>query len=337
MGTTRFVEPRLTGGFQHGRLVILRSGDRPQGLDAHTPSVIAAVARIRERAEGDTTPEALGALAVTYLVSGDIGKAVKALESATAQDPKNPRLQSDLAAVYLVRASRLDEPADIPKALEAAEKAIEHADAPPEAWFNRALALEQLHLVDSAKKAWEDYLKRDSTSPWAEEALKHLEELPPAQQSTIEEDRPARTALAEGEVPRQLADEAVDPQRLPTTCCSPRADAQLTATRTPRSSAPRPSCWRALPTTTDALPETPPGLSSPRPLPPATRPQPGPRPERPSTRRNASTTSGKGPATPSANPAASCKTAAVRSRIGLASVSSSPASTPRGIPRSSRS
>jgi len=232
MGTKRFVEPRLTGGFQHGRLIVLRSGDAPQGLDAQSPAVLAAVARIRERTEGDTSPEGLGALAVTYLVSGDIAKAVKALESATAQAPKNPRLQSDLAAAYLVRASRLDEPADLPKALEAAEKAIELKDAPDEAWFNRALSLESLHLVDSAKKAWEDFLKRDSTSGWADEARKHLEELPPAQQSTIEEDRArARAALAEGptaidrladESPSILADYFLS-ELLPTW-----ADAQLT-------------------------------------------------------------------------------------------------------------
>lgn len=212
MGETRFIEPRLTGGFQHGRHVVLRSGgsDKPQGLDAHSPAVLAAVARIRERAEGDTSPEALSALAATYLVSGDVGQAVKELESATAQDPKNASLLSDLAAAYLVRASRLDEPADIPKALEAAETAIAIEGAPPEAWFNRALALEQLHLVDSAKKAWEDFLERDSTSPWADEARKHLEELPPAQQSTLEEDRAcARAAIAEGQAAVDaLADES---------------------------------------------------------------------------------------------------------------------------------
>jgi CHAT domain-containing protein len=211
LGETRFIEPRLTGGFQHGRHVVLRAGgsDRPQGLDAYSPAVLAAVARIRERTQGDTSPQALAALAATYLVSGDVAQAVKALESATAQDPKNPNLQSDLAAAYLVRASRLDEPADIPKALEAAETAIAIEGAPPEAWFNRALALEQLHLVDSAKKAWEDFLERDSTSPWADEARKHIEELPPAQKSTIEEDRErARKALAEGPAAiNALADE----------------------------------------------------------------------------------------------------------------------------------
>ncbi len=210
MGPTRFIEPRLTGGFQHGRLVVLRSGNAPQGLDAQSPAVLTAVANIRQRTQNDTSPAALAALAATYLVSGDPAAAVKALESATAQDPKNAKLQSDLAAAYLVRASRLDEPSDIPKALEAAEKSIEQNDAPVEAWFNRALALEQLHLVDAARKAWDDYLKRDSSSPWAEEAKKRRDELPPAQQSTVEEDRSsARAALAEGKAAvDRLADES---------------------------------------------------------------------------------------------------------------------------------
>ena len=214
MGPTRFIEPRLTGGFQHGRLVVMRSGSAPQGLDAQSPAVLTAVANIRQRTQNDTSPAALAAIAATYLVSGDVAAAVKALEFATAQEPENPRLQSDLAAAYLVRASRLDEPSDIPKALEAAEKAIEKKDAPVEAWFNRALAIEGLHLIDQAKKAWNDYLERDSTTAWAEEARKHLEDLPPAIQSTIEVDRSrARAAIDEGKVGiDRLADE--DPSLL---------------------------------------------------------------------------------------------------------------------------
>src|SRR5215510_6676201 len=123
IGSARFVEPRLTS-FQYGRLIVLRSGETPNGLDAQPPSVLAAVARIRERSQNDPSPEALAALGVTYLVSGDVHAAVKALESAVSQAPENPRLLSDLAAAYLARATRADEPADIPKALESAEKAI---------------------------------------------------------------------------------------------------------------------------------------------------------------------------------------------------------------------
>src|SRR5712691_3431519 len=147
MGARRFVEPRLTGGFHHGRLTTMRSGDTPQGLDAQSPAVLAAVARIRQQAEADTSPDVLGALGITYLVSGDAAAAVKALESASAQRPEDARLLSDLAAAYLVRAAQADEPADIPKGLEAAERAVALKDAPVEAYFNRALALERLHLV----------------------------------------------------------------------------------------------------------------------------------------------------------------------------------------------
>ncbi len=200
MGARRFIEPRLTGGFHHGRLITLRSGETPHGLDAQSPAVLGAVARIRERAESDASPEALGALGITYLVSGDVAAAVKALESASAQEPENARLLSDLAAAYLARAAQADEPADIPQALEAAEKAIALKDAPPEAWFNRALALERLHLVDAARKAWEDYLQRDSASAWAEEARQHLEALPKARQPSAEENKArVRAALEAGQ------------------------------------------------------------------------------------------------------------------------------------------
>jgi CHAT domain-containing protein len=210
MGGRRFVEPRLTGGFRHGRLTTMRSGEVPQGLDAQPGVVLAAVARIRERAEGDTSPEALGALAVTYLVSGDAAAAVKALESASAQKPDDALLLSDLAAAYLVRAKQADEPADIPKALEAAERAVALPDAPPEAYFNRALALESLHLVDAARKAWGDYLERDSSSAWADEARQHLEALPKARRSSADEDRGRARAAIEGgqEATDRLANES---------------------------------------------------------------------------------------------------------------------------------
>ena len=61
MGARRFIEPRLTGGFHHGRLITLRSGESPHGLDAQSPAVLGAVARIRERAQSDRPVGAGGA------------------------------------------------------------------------------------------------------------------------------------------------------------------------------------------------------------------------------------------------------------------------------------
>jgi CHAT domain-containing protein len=215
VGERRLVEPRLTGGFRYARLLVMRSGEGPQGLDAQPFAVIAAVAKIRERAEKDPSPEALGALGVTYLVSGDVGSAVKSLESATTQAPENAQLWSDLAAAYLARATQADEPADIPKALEAAERAIELTNAPTEAWFNRALALEALHLDDPAKKAWEDYLARDAASGWADEARQHLDALKKVRHSSADDDKArVRAALDEGApAVDRLADESPQPLR----------------------------------------------------------------------------------------------------------------------------
>ena len=203
MGSRRLIEPRLTGGFHHGRLITLRSGETPHGLDAQPPAVLAAIARIRERAESDASPEAQGALGITYLVSGDVSGAVKALESASAQEPENARLLSDLAAAYLTRAAQADEPADIPKALEAAEKAIALKDAPEEAWFNRALALERLHLVDAARKAWDDYLQRDAAclGLGPEEARQDLRG-PPGPVPRAKKTRPVRASLPRRDLTR---------------------------------------------------------------------------------------------------------------------------------------
>jgi CHAT domain-containing protein/tetratricopeptide (TPR) repeat protein len=213
IGERRFIEPRLTG-FNYGRLIVLRSGDTQRGLDAQPPAVLAAVAKIRERAENDPSPEALGALGITYLISGDVAAAVKALESASEQDPKNARLLCDLSAAYLARGRQTDEPADIPKALESAEKSIALPNPPVEAWFNRALALEALHLTDAARKAWDDYLSRDSSSDWSGEARQHLERLPAKRQSSAEEDNArVRAALDQGApAVERLADE--DPRLL---------------------------------------------------------------------------------------------------------------------------
>ena len=46
-----------------------------------------------------------------------------------------------------------------------------------EARFNLALALERMGAVGPARTAWQQYLERDQTSPWAEEARRRLSEL----------------------------------------------------------------------------------------------------------------------------------------------------------------
>src|SRR5262249_5976739 len=119
---------------------------------------------------------------------------------------------------------------DVPKALESAERAIALKDPPTEAWFNRALALERLHLTDAAKKAWQDYLDRDATSGWADEARQHLETLRSIHQTSAEE------ASSRARAPAVWAQDAIDRQ-----ASYPPRPSGPTSRTTPSTPGPTPS------------------------------------------------------------------------------------------------
>ncbi len=173
VGLERTVEARLTGGFRHGPLrAPVRSGGSSAPMDNW--KLYAAAGRIREDAEADPNAANLHALGLSYLVLGQYDEAIQAFEDAIADDPNVARYQSDLSAAYLARARQLDRPDDLPRALGAAERAISSDGTLVEPRFNRALALQSLFLEDQARRAWEEYLTRDATSAWAEEARRHL-------------------------------------------------------------------------------------------------------------------------------------------------------------------
>jgi CHAT domain-containing protein len=176
VGDERTIEARLTGGFRYGPLrAAVRSGGSSAARDHWT--LYAAAGRIREVADRDPSAPNLHALGLAHLVLGQYDEAVRALEDAVSEDPDQPRYQSDLSAAYLARARQLDRPDDLPRALGAAERAVKGDERLLEARFNRALALEALFLEDQARQAWEDYLARDSSSGWANDARAHLQKL----------------------------------------------------------------------------------------------------------------------------------------------------------------
>jgi hypothetical protein len=76
-----------------------------------------------------------------------------------------------------VRATRNDEPQEFASALGMAERAVHANNRLAEASFNRAYALERRSLTGQARQAWQDNLKIDGKSPWAEEARSHLKNL----------------------------------------------------------------------------------------------------------------------------------------------------------------
>jgi CHAT domain-containing protein len=173
VGQERTVEARLSGGFRHGPLrAPVRSGGSLAPTDNWT--LLGVAGRIREAAEQDPNAANLHALGLAHLVLGQHDEAVRALEDAVAEASANAQYQSDLAAAYLSRAKQAGRADDLPRALSAAERAIAADAQLAEPLFNRALALEALFLEDQARRAWNDYLSRDSQSTWAEEARRHL-------------------------------------------------------------------------------------------------------------------------------------------------------------------
>jgi tetratricopeptide (TPR) repeat protein len=182
VGTTRVIEPRMTGGFNYAPVrAPVRSGESV--LDASSPDVRIAVARIEQKFESSRRPEDIAALGVAYLSVANTDRAVAALEESTDLPTPDPNGLSDLAAAYLVKGTEQKQSQDVAKALSAAERAVNLTPQLVEASFNRALALEQLFLTQQARQAWEAYLKLDGHSGWADEARRHVEALDRAVQN----------------------------------------------------------------------------------------------------------------------------------------------------------
>lgn len=180
IGDQRVTEARLVG-FQHGRRPdVFRSTDPTVTASPLTTQTHATVAEVQERAAaaaastGTATPAVMHTLGMTQLMTGDIDAAIRSLERSGTIDPPNASFLSDLAAAYLTRGIRQNDRQDVEHALAAATQAADLDRTLLPALFNRALALEKLDQPDRARAAWNDYLKLDSTSPWADEARERL-------------------------------------------------------------------------------------------------------------------------------------------------------------------
>lgn len=205
----RSVEPRLTDGAAHTSCWI-----DPRATDL-IPDAICGPPRRREAQgaaqttagqpllRGGEMPAEPGAAKPSL---GDLLRqkrpreadfAVRELEREVAANPHDARAWSDLAAAYLVRAERTDDPRDLLRALEAADRATSEDGRLSEARFNRALALERLSLNPEAMAAWQDYLDLDKTSGWAGEASKRKAKLgQPSPRSAWEETEKPRLEQA---------------------------------------------------------------------------------------------------------------------------------------------
>lgn len=159
----RTVEPRLAG-FRWAALQRLRADAAPS--DPEALRLAGAAGEVLQRAREDSSAEAAHAAGVAELLLRNTGPALERLR-AVAERERSAAVWNDLAAAYYTSAVRDRRTSDLPRALAAADRALELDGNLHEARFNRALVLERLGLRDEAAAAWRDYLARDPSSPWA--------------------------------------------------------------------------------------------------------------------------------------------------------------------------
>lgn len=133
------------------------------------------------------------ALGNVYLAKKELEKAIEQFEAALKRDPGKAQIYADLGAAWLEKGKiSLDKGRvnatgsesgkgmeELGRSLDNLKKALDLDNTLLDALFNKALAEQYMMLYSQAEQDWREYLKRDSTSRWAEEVgryLKFLEE-----------------------------------------------------------------------------------------------------------------------------------------------------------------
>jgi len=198
----RELEPRLSG-FEWAPMRVMRGGDEP--ADPARMRLIGAAGDVLQETQGSTSATSRHAAGVAQLLTEHRDDAIRELEAA-AKTSNDAHIRNDLAAALYAAAMRDDDPSLLPRALAAADKALEVQRDLPEALFNRALILERMGLRDPAQDAWKRYLAIDGSSKWADEARQHLNALSQPRANFREqlERRYAQLAAGDADVAREL-------------------------------------------------------------------------------------------------------------------------------------
>ncbi|MCU0238799.1 MAG: tetratricopeptide repeat protein [Flavobacterium sp.] len=170
-------------------------GTRSGNAQSENKDLELAEAKAKVLAAENPTAENLHELGRVYLAEKKFDEAIIEFEKAIKKNPNIAKLRNDLGVAYLEKGSqnkreneenekqnrKVEEEKPylelLAKANEEFAKAIELDKNLLEAYFNQALCIQLLNLPNQAKEAWENYLKLDSTSKWAEEARKNLQNL----------------------------------------------------------------------------------------------------------------------------------------------------------------
>ncbi len=138
-------------------------------------------ARLLANAVADEpSPASHNALGQYYLTARQFDKAIEQFNAALALDPSDAKSHLNLGAAFLEKGKlelgKTDGRSinDFSQSVEHLNKGLELNNSLLEGYFNRALAYQYMMRSREAEAAWKEYLQKDSTSPWAEEARRHL-------------------------------------------------------------------------------------------------------------------------------------------------------------------
>jgi hypothetical protein len=185
----RASDGRLAGGFDWAQPQGTSRGGASDSPDTSTVSndarMLQIAADLEDAKSADSHLVGITRLSCAQTFDGKekremIMSAVELLEKAyDGADPsQRDSFAIDFSAGLLERARWSANPeADNVRALELANQVLSRHQNSPEALWNRAFALENLNRENEAVNAWNDYLKVDGNSKWADEAKEHIRNL----------------------------------------------------------------------------------------------------------------------------------------------------------------
>ena len=191
----RPIEARISQ-FDYAPYVVTR-GDEQERVDAlaRDRAELTLLNAVREK----PTADSYHALGKAFLAKREFDKAIEQFVQALKLDADNAQVYADLGAAWLEKGKASlgrgegnpNSPElgqgmeELGRSLDNLNRALRLDNTLLEALFNRALAQQSQKLYQQAEQDWLEYLKRDSTSPWSDEARRNLKLL---------EERKARTS-----------------------------------------------------------------------------------------------------------------------------------------------
>jgi tetratricopeptide (TPR) repeat protein len=167
-----------------------------------SPEVTIAVARLKQALNKERNFATLHANGAGELVLGNFDAAIRSFRDALALQ-NSPHAMSDLSAALIARGNASGRKMDFAEAFEVASQALKLEGNLPEATFNRSIALERLEQRTQAVESWEEFLRLESESAWADEARRRLEALRKVEK--IPDRESARKTVLESNIPAWAA------------------------------------------------------------------------------------------------------------------------------------